>query len=324
VKRREFHNKIIKLAGGAAAAQVAGVTFVPSAKVPVFRNHEYVTALVDHATAIRYEQGGARLISTVGGYVERIGIADVMGGTDRKLQVAAARLVKQYALTLYDADRLNAAESVAKSSLALAQEARAPEIQALMYATLSQIATYSGAGDRGLNYALAGLQVPDVSDALRAELLKRKMRSLAILPGHQKAALGAYDGIHSLDQGSADSFRVEAFAGLSLNLGTALSDLGRHHAAIRAFSDSAQHYAQSSPHYHAQSLEGEITSLLHAHMPEVAAARMLLLAHVLPLVNSARDQKEAGAILDASARWMNVPAVREARDQLREATRPVR
>jgi hypothetical protein len=322
VKRREFHDKIIKLAGGAAAASVAGVTFVPSAKVPVFRNHEYVMALVDHIKSTRHEQGGAQLISTVRGYVDRIDIAAVMRGMDRRLKVAAARLVNVYAETLYDADRLNHAEGVAKSGLALAQASEYAEVQALMYATLSQVATHAGAGDRGRDYALAGLRIPEVSDALRAELLKRKMRSLAVLPSQQRAVLDTYESIHKLDQGSADSFKVESFTGLNLNLGVALSDLGRHQAAIHAFSESARHYAKSSPHYHADSLHGEVKSMLQARMPEVAADRMLLLAHVLPLVNSAREQRKAREIVDSAAAWVKVPAVREARDQLREVIRP--
>src|SRR5918992_3969464 len=65
VKRREFHGRVVKLAAGSAAVKATGITFVPSARVPIFRNHEYVTALVDHVTHMRNENGAARLISTV-------------------------------------------------------------------------------------------------------------------------------------------------------------------------------------------------------------------------------------------------------------------
>jgi tetratricopeptide (TPR) repeat protein len=272
---------------------------------------------------MRNENGAARLISTVAGYVERVGITDVVKGRDRKLQDAAARLLRVQAFTLYDADRMNHAEDVAKSALALAKASQNPAAQALMYITLSQIATYAGTGDRGRYYAEQGLKIPGVNDGYRAELHKRKMRALAILPNQVRATLAAYADIRNLDQRSFDFFDALG-PGLSLNVGVALSDLGRHQAAIEAFRESANLFGGSSPHYHAQSLIGEITSLLHARMPEVAADRMLVLAHVLPLISSVRDQKEAGAILDASARWMNVPAVREARDQLREAIRPAR
>jgi hypothetical protein len=44
---------------------------------------------------------------------------------------------------------------------------------------------------------------------------------------------------------------------------------------------------------------------------------MVVLAHVLPLVNSLRDQKDAKEILVASAPWGRVAGMREAREQLR-------
>ena len=318
VKRREFHNKIIKLAGGAVAGKAAGVTLVPSAKVPAFQNHEYVTALADHLKVMRNELGGARLSSTARDYIGRIGIVDVINGRDRRLQVATARVVNVHALTLYDSDRLNHAEGAAKTALALAQASQDRDVQALMYATLSQVATWAGAGDRGRFYAEEGLKIAGTSDALRAELIKREMRALAVLTQREeKPVLAAYEGIHGLDHGSEDSFRVNSFKGLSLNLGIALSDLGKHRAAIQAFSDSTNHYAEWSPHFYAQSLHGEIISLLHARMLEDAANSMLILAHTLPLINSAQLHKQVKEILAASAPWVRVSGMRDAREQLR-------
>lgn len=325
VKRREFHDKIIKVAAGTVAGKVAGVTFVPSAKVPMFGNPGYVTALADHLKLMRNEQGGGQLVSTARNHVEHVGIASVIAGRDRKLQVAAAKLVNIHALTLYDADRLDAAEGVAKVALALAQESQDPEIKALSYVTLSQIAAYAGAGDRGRHYAREGMKIPDISAALRAELYKREMRSLAILPGQEGAAFAAYIGIQNLDGRSSDAFHVDSFRGLNLNLGVALSDLGRHKSAIEAFSNSARHYASSSPHYFAQSLQGEILSLLHVGLPDVAADRMLTLAYVLPLINSARLQKDVNEVLDASSPWgKRYRQLRNTRDQLKAAIAPPR
>lgn len=120
VKRREFHDKIVKLAGGAVTQKVAGVTFVPSASVSAFKNHEYVSSLGGHVYSLRGEHGGAWLIPTVRSYVERINFADVLGGNDRKLQIATARLVNVLALAYYDADRTGPAESIANKALALA------------------------------------------------------------------------------------------------------------------------------------------------------------------------------------------------------------
>jgi transcriptional regulator with XRE-family HTH domain len=318
VKRREFHNKIITLASAAVAGKAASATLVPSAKLPAFRNHAYVMALADHIKVMRNELGGARLISTAHDYIERIGISDVIQGGDRKLQVATARLVNVHALTLYDADRLNQAEGAARTALALARASEDPDIQALMHATLSQIATWAGAGDRGWFYAQEGLRITGISDVLRAELIKRKMRSLAVLPQkEERVVLRAYEDIRELDQGSQDSFRVDSFKGLSLNFGIALSDLGQHQAAIRAFSDSAKHYAEWSPHYYAQALHGEVTSLLHARMIEDAANSMVILAHTLPLTNSAQLRKQVKEILAASTPWARVTKMRAAREQLR-------
>jgi tetratricopeptide (TPR) repeat protein len=302
------------LAGGAVAEKIAGVTFVPSARVPAFRNHEYVTAMADHLHKRRQEQGGAWLISAVWGHVERVDIAHVLRRRDRKLQEAASRLLRVQALAFYDAARLNPAEGAAKNALVLAQAAQDPEIQALTYGTLSQVATHAGAGDRGRHYAEVGLRLAGISDRARWDLHIRRMRSLAILPGQENAALEAFGNARTLDEGQP---------GLKANLGIALSDLGRHQAAIRAFSDSTQYYADSSQLFYAQNLQGEIMSLLQVGMPDVAADRMVTLAHIAPFVNSARLQRDVTAILAASARWINVSGMRDARDQLGSVAAPL-
>jgi hypothetical protein len=301
---------------GGAPVKAAGV--VPDAKVPLFGNHAYVTALADHLKLMRNEHGGGQLIATAHRCVDRVGISSVITGRDKDLQVATAKLVRMHAFTLYDADRTDAAEGVAKTALALARKSQDPEIQALTYVTLSQVATFAGAGDRGRYYAREGMKIPEIGPELRAELYKREMRSLAVLPGQERAVLDAYTGIHNLDQRFADAFRVDSFDGLNLNLGVALSDLGMHKSAVQAFSNSAQHYANTSPHYYAQSLQGEILSLLHIGMPDVAADRMLTLAHVLPLINSARLHKDVREVLDASGAWAKRhPPLRDSRDQLK-------
>jgi hypothetical protein len=319
VKRREFHNKVIKVAAGTVAERAAGVAFVPSARVPPFQNHEYVTALADHVRQMRNEQGGTRLISMIQGHVARLDIAGILEGRDRKLQMAAAKLVSGHAFALYDADRLNHAEGVTKNALALARASQDAETQAFMYATLSQIATYAGAGDRGRNYVQEGLKVPGISEGSRAELYIRLMRSLAVLPGNEKAALTAFAGIHNLDERQA-GLSGARLAGLINNFGITLSDLGKHQRAIQAFADAADRHAQLSPHFYAGALRGEIMSLLNAKMPDVAADRMLTLAHIMPLINSTRLQKEVGEILNVSAPWIKVPGMRDSREQLSAST----
>jgi hypothetical protein len=308
VKRREFHGKIVQLAGGTVAQKVAGVSFVPSAKVRPHQNPGYVTTLAEHINRMRNEEGGARLISTALGHVGRVDIAAIMRGRDRQLQEAAANLLRVQALTLYDADRMDPAESAARNALALARAAQNTEIQALTYNTLSQVATYAGAGDRAQYYAEAGLRLRDISDRSRANLHKRRMRALATLRGNERDALAAFSDMCDLDG---------SLAGLNLNYGVALSDLGRHSAATQAFSYSASHYAESSPHYYAQSLHGEIISSLHAKMPEVAANRMITLAHILPFVNSVRLHKDVTEILAVSASWAKAAGMRDAREQMR-------
>jgi hypothetical protein len=306
VKRREFHGKIVQLAGGAAAQKVAGVTLIPSAKVPPHQNHAYLATLADHLMRMRGEEGGARLISNVRGHVERVDIAAVISGRDRKLQQAADNLLRAQALTLYDAERINPAESAGKDALALAKASQDAEIQALSYMTLSQVATSAGAGDRGRYYAEEGLKEKEISDRSRANLHKRRMRALATL--HDNDAFAAFCDMCDLD---------ERQPGLNLNYGAALRDLGRHAAAIRAFSNSASHYAESSPHFFTQSLHGEIVSLLHTKMPQDAASRIITFAHILPFVNSARLHKDAIEILAASVPWVRVAGMRDAREQLR-------
>jgi transcriptional regulator with XRE-family HTH domain len=310
VKRREFHGKIVQLAGGTVAQKVAGVSFVPSAGMSAFRNHEYISALGDHVYKLRGEQGGAWLIPTVRGYLKHINFADVLGGNDRRLQIATARLVNVHALTFYDADRPGPAEEIANKALALARASLDSEARAHMYVTLSQVATYAGAGDRGRYYAEEGLRISDISDGTRAELANRLMRSLAILPGQGKATLKAFDDIQRFD---------EELPGVSLNHGVALSDLGKHRAAVQAFSSArtGDYLVQSSPHYYAQCLHREVISLLRGDMPEAAADRILMLVHILPFVNSARLHKQIGEIFAESNRWVNVSGMRDAREQLR-------
>lgn len=316
VKRREFHNKIVKLAGGTVATKVAGVTFVPSATGSAFKNYEYVSALGEHVYRLRGEYGGAWLVPTVRRYAERIDFADVIGGNDRKLQMATARLVRVHALTLYDADRPGPAEDVANKALALARASSDPETRAHMYVTLSQVATYAGAGDRGRHYAQEGLKVSGISDETRAELSNRLMRSFAILPGQERATFKAFDDIRRFG---------ETPAWLNLNHGFALSDLGRYQAAIQAFSiaRTVDDFIQSSPHYYAQCLHSEIVALLRARMPDVAVDRMFMLVHVLPFVNSARLHKQVNEILAESAGWISVSGMRDAREQLWTVTTAV-
>jgi transcriptional regulator with XRE-family HTH domain len=314
VKRREFHGKVFTLAGAVAAQKVAGVSLVPTGRTPAFRNPEYVTALADHIVDVRDEQGGARLISTARSYVERLDPADIITGKDRKLQVAAARLARAQAFTLYDADHLSPAEHAAHRALTFARASGDPETQALMYITLSQIATAAGAGDRGNHYVDQGLKIPGVNDGYRAELFKRKMRALALLPRQEAPALGAYEDIRNLDEESFTFFYATG-PGLSANLGYALSDLGKHRAAASALRDAANQYVE--PFYYAESTAAEIVARLNGQMPEIAVDRMTTLAYILPLVNSAQLDKEIKKILAVSAQWGNVSGMREARDQLR-------
>lgn len=308
VKRREFHDKIVKLAGGTVAQKVAGVTFIPSPQVPPHHNPAYLATLADHMNRMRNEEGGAWLISTVRAHVARVDIDDVIGGRDRKLQEAAANLLRVQALTLYDADRTHPAESSARYALALAKASQDVEAQALAYNTLSQVATYAGAGDRAQHYAEEGLKIRDISDRSRANLHKRRMRALAILHGCERDVLAAFSDMHGLDG---------SLAGLNLNYGVALSEIGRHSSALQAFSYSAAHYAESSPHYYAQSLHGGIISLLHIKEPQAAIGQIQTLAHLLPFINSVQLHKDVEEILVASAPWAKVAGMRDAREQLR-------
>jgi hypothetical protein len=265
---------------------------------------------------MRNELGGARLIPTARSYVERLDAADIITGKDRKLQVAAANLARAQAFTLYDADRLGPAESAAGRALAFARASGDQETLALMYITLSQVATAAGAGERGNRYVQEGLKISDINPGYRAELLKRKMRALALIPNQEAAALGAYEEIRNLNERTFTFFNATG-PGLSANLGVALSDLNRHRAAISAFADAARHYANSSPFFYAQNLTDEIISELHTQLPEVAADRMATLAYIVPVTNSAQLNKGIKKILVASAPWGKVAGMREAREQLR-------
>lgn len=316
VKRREFQGKIFTLAGALVTQKVPGVTLVPSERVPAFQNPEYVTTLADHIIDMRNELGGARLIATARAYVAQLDTADIIAGKDRKLQVAAAKLARAQAFTLYDADRLGPAEGAAGRALAFARASGDPELQALMYVTLSQVATAGGAGARGNNYVLEGLKISGINAGYRAELLKRRMRALALIPGQEAAALRAYEEIRNLDPRTFTFFNALE-PHLSHHLGIALSDLGRHRAAIKPFVYAADQTVGSSPFFYAQTLADEIISRLSAKQPEGAADRMATLAYILPVTNSAQLNKEINRVLAASARWGDVSGMREAREQLR-------
>ncbi|WP_146778913.1 hypothetical protein [Actinomadura craniellae] len=310
MKRRQFLGGVAGATGIAAIDAAVGPSLVAAAKTSPYDDPEYVASLANHVRQMRQNQGGADSIKAVVHHARHV-ISAVDNGNS-ELREPAAELVRVSALTLYDADYVDAAEDLAGKALKLAREAGDLESQANIYASLSQIAAYGGNADRGIRYARKGLSFgSDLTDYSRANLHIRLGRSLANIRGQDVTEIREV-----LEAGRNSSLSPVEALSISGNIGLALADLGDHEEAIEEL-DYAVHDINSMRAWGAEFLAREIPVMLDSGKLQLAAMRIIELAYAVPYINSARVDKYVREVLAKSASYSHVSEMREARELLR-------
>ncbi|WP_343953741.1 hypothetical protein [Nonomuraea longicatena] len=296
MERREFL---------AAAASV----FLPSTNKNPYLDHDYVGVLAESLARNRYEFGGIPLVSRALEHIKHYGNIDDVDGS--RLQQAVSELAYQAALALYDAGQLAHAERAGVLSLELAHRADDTRAEARAIESLSRIAHYRGDAARAIVYARRGLAIPDLPPSRAASLAMRLGRSLAGIPGNNRAARDALDT--ALNVGGLSPFAEAAIVG---DVAIGLSRLGRYGEAGTLLQRAADDIGEYSPLFRAQYLGRQVQAAIRAADPDLTTDRIALLTRAVPFVSSARVNKRVVEILHESAKWQHIREVREARQHL--------
>jgi transcriptional regulator with XRE-family HTH domain len=297
VKRRDF------------VAAVGSIAFVSSSKVGPYQDPLFVRTLADRLARDRYEQGGIPVASTALRHMKKVGFA--ISGEDRELQSAASALACETARIFYDSRRYDVARRAGSFALDLARRAGDVGGQAGACSVLSRISIDQGHGDRGIAYARQGLALPDLPAPQRAWLKLRLARSLALVPGQERAAR---DRLAEL--GEAEGLSEYERADMKGNVGVALAGMRVYPDAHAAIAEAVTISAHCSPLLLVAYKAWQVEAALAAGEPLMAAEHMTALARVAPMVSSARVNSHIMGILAMSARWSDVPELRQAREHL--------
>lgn len=303
VKRRQF------------LASAASVALVPSTGgASPYRDADFVRLLADRLAHTEEQIGGAPLVGEALRHVQHI--APAVSGTDTRLQAAASLLARQAALILHDTRDLDRAERVADLARRLGARAGDHQAQARAYATLSLIRTY-GVRGRAAEYVRRGLALPELDDATRAALLVRLARSLAVLPGQERAVRRALDDAQDVVEKLSPVDGAEVMA----NSGIALADCGLHAQGAVDLRAAITSVESQSPLLVGLYQARLTKSAIQAGDVAAMVAGMGALALVAPLLTSRRIQLHVGHILTDTRRWVSVREITDAREQLWEVTR---
>ncbi|GLY88672.1 helix-turn-helix domain-containing protein [Actinoallomurus iriomotensis] len=298
VKRRQF------------VSAVGSIAFVPSPKIAPYQDPEYVRTLAGRLAQDRYEQGGIPVASTALRHLKKVGF--VISGKDRKLQSAASDLACEAARIFYDARRYEVAERAGSFAFELARRSGDFNGQAAACSALSRISIDRGQGDRGIMYARQGLALPDLSPSQRAWLKLRMARSLALVGGQERAAR------HRLAElGDTEGLSPYEKADMKGNVGVALAGMRAYPDAHAAIAEAVALSGQCSALLLVAYKAWQVESALAASEPQMAAEHMAALARIAPMVSSARVNAHITGILGMSARWSDVPELRQACEHLR-------
>lgn len=298
VQRREF------------VAAAASVIFMPTEKTTPYLDSEYLKSLSGSLARNRIELGGLPLTRSAMAHVRRIQQA-VNQTRSPALHQAAAGLANQAAMVLYDAGRLSAADRADMLSLELARRSTDAEGQARAYEGLSRINLYRGDFARAVAFAERGLRIRGIVNSQKAALYMRLGRSLALIPGRENASRAALDQARLV--GGLSPFGEAALIG---DVGIGLGHLRAYGEAGALLSEAVESIGQWSPLFQAQYLGRQVQTSLRAADHSFAADRMHELTRALPFVESARVNKRVQEILAASAQWVHVPEMRDARENL--------
>ena len=160
-------------------------------------------------------------------------------------------------------------------------------------------------------YARHGLGLPDLPTPQRAWLKLRLARSLALVSGQERAAR---DRLAEL--GEAEGLSEYERADMKGNVGVALAGMRAYPGAHAAIAEAVRLSAHCSPLLLVAYQAWQVEAALTAAEPARAAEHMTALARVAPMVSSARVNSHIAGILAMSARWSDVPEMRQAREHL--------
>jgi transcriptional regulator with XRE-family HTH domain len=301
VKRREF------------VAAAASVMFVPSPKTAPYEDPTYLRELTRRVATDRNERGGAPGVSSAMRHIRQIRSA--VDSRDKELHAAASGLAVESVYTFNDADRFDVGQKVGELALELAQLSQDADTQSRALSVLARVHYHRGDGAMAVKYAQRGAKLQDVPLRQRTWLKLRHGWSLSMVNGQENEARNALDDVQrflaDVPEASLDS------GDLMGSVGRAFYDLGEYRRAQACLEEAMQLLGGSSPQRHGIFLARQIAASLRAAQPEFAADRMLSLARVVPLVNSAQLNNNVKDVLAASHPWRVVPEVRAARAQLR-------
>ncbi|HEU5161482.1 MAG TPA: helix-turn-helix transcriptional regulator [Streptosporangiaceae bacterium] len=304
VKRREF------------VAAAASVMFVPSPKVGPYEDPTNVRELAQRLAHARYEHGGGSIAATAMKHIRRI--EPVVAGRDKKLQAAASDLAVESVWTLSDSHHFDAGENVGRLALELAKRSESPDAQSRAYSALAALNDERGSADRALMYAKSGVQIPEVPEVQQAWMRLRQGCTLALVRGQEHASRDEMETVYGSlrDRGfpGQSSFDV---ADMMASIGRALNRIGVHADAHGMFDEGVALLGTASPRLQGRLLAQQVLAALRMGQPSLAADHMLGLARVAPLVDSRKVDDDLRDVLAESAKWVTVPEIRDARDQLK-------
>jgi transcriptional regulator with XRE-family HTH domain len=305
VKRREF------------VAAAASVMFVPSPKTGPYQDAVYLRGLAKRISRDRYEHGGMTGVSAAMRHIRQI--TAVTESSDRTLQSAAADLAIEAVWTLNDVGRLDVAEKVGRLALELAQLSHNANAQSRSYSVLARVQYHRGEAGLAVKYAQRGASLSDVSAEQLAWLKLRHGWSLSMVNGQEHEARDVIEDVQRFlaDAKSSEPAFPLDIAELTGSVGRTLYDLGAHREARECLDEAVELLGEFSPRLQGIYLARQITASLQASQPTFAADRMLKLARVVPLVNSAQLNKHLKEVVAMSGHWRVVSEVRAARAQLR-------
>ncbi|MDN3355716.1 hypothetical protein [Actinomadura sp. DC4] len=234
-----------------------------------------------------------------------------ISGNDRQLQAAASGLACETARIFYDARRYDAAQRAGSFALQLARRSDDVDGQASACSVLSRICIDRRHGDRGIMYARRGLALPELAPVQRAWLKLRLARSLALVSGQERTAR---DRLAEL--GDTEGFSPYEKADMTGNVGVALAGMRAYPHAHEAITEAVRLSERCSPLLLVAYQAWQVEVAMTAGEPLAAADHMTRLARIAPMVSSARVNSHVAGLLTQSARWKDVPEMREAREHL--------
>ncbi|WP_147339680.1 helix-turn-helix domain-containing protein [Actinomadura spongiicola] len=311
VKRREFNESVMKIAGAALAGKAPIVFTGPKTPDSPYQDPGYVLGLARRASDMREELGGIPIAQRIHAQAQSLATYLPHGG--RALKGAASEFSRQAAWVFCDSGRPDLAERYAGKALDLARKCEDWERQAAAHAVLSDLFLTEGKNaDRAAFHAQEGLKLPDVSEGFRAPLKAYMAWALSRKPEVPKRR-----SQHLIDQAMEASGISPLDSGWVQHAsGNVLHNLGEDRRAFDSFEQSAR---VSEPEQEAHALADAARVALHTRDFDRAAQLMAAVSYLVPLVASIRLDRKTKTLLRESAQWTKSREIRLARELLRTA-----